>query len=458
MSTSDIASLPSAALESEIAALSAQIDVAEHRLLTLVRELDARQRHRDHGLASMAAWLTWRVGLGPVAAREKVRVAKALGDLPQIDAALARAEVSYSKVRAMTRIATPDNEGRLLHMAKNASAAQLETICRGVEQVTGKSADGQARWVKLVPCRDGMVRLEARLHPDEAASILKAVDAAIAANEEALTPEDACAETPTAHASPETPASPASAEAPASDEDGSAETPHAVAPRPFVRVSAEAPSSNTRRGARPDGLVRVADAYLAGNRPEGRPAPERHQLIVCVRAEHLTPSGLSVEVEGAGQAGVETLRRLACDTSVTRVTVDAEGTPLDLGRKARVISPALRRALLARDRGCRFPGCGNHRWVDAHHIENWVDGGVTHRDNLVLLCAAHHRLVHEGGFRVGGDANNLRIERPHGSLIVAAPTPCSPSTPLPKAAPPRLPPMLPPNYNWAIGAALPRVA
>ena len=440
MSTSDIAFLPSAALESEIATLSAQIDAAEHRLLTLVRELDARQRHRDHGLASMAAWLTWRVGLGPVAAREQVRVAKALGELPQIDAAFAKAEVSYSKVRAMTRIATPENESRLLHMAKNATAAQLETICRGVEQVTGQSADGQARWVKLVPCKDGMVRLEARLHPDEAALILKAIDAAIAASDEASTPEDA------------------SAEAPSSDEDASAEPSPANAPQPLVRASAEAPSVNARREARPDGLVRIADAYLASSRPAGRPAPERHQLIVCVREDHLTPGGLSVEVEGAGQAGVETLRRLACDTSITRVTVDAEGTPLDLGRKTRVISPAMRRALLARDRGCRFPGCNNHRWVDAHHIEYWVDGGATHRDNLVLLCASHHRLVHEGGFRVSGDANNLCFERPDGSVIVAAPTPCSPSTPLPTAAPPRPPPMLPPNYHWAIGAALPRVA
>lgn len=91
----------------------------------------------------MTAWLTWRVGLGSVAAREKVRVARALGELPQIDAAFAKAEVSYSKARAMTRIATPENEDRLPRMAKNATAAQLETTCRGVGQITGTSADGQ---------------------------------------------------------------------------------------------------------------------------------------------------------------------------------------------------------------------------------------------------------------------------------------------------------------------------
>jgi len=136
MNLNDVTTLSNETLESEIASLSAQVIAAEHRLLTLVRELDRRERHRQHGLPSMAAWLNWKVGLGPVAAREKVRVAKALGDLPQIDQAFARAEVSYSKVRAMTRIATPESEGRLLHMAREATGAQFDVICRGVQQVT----------------------------------------------------------------------------------------------------------------------------------------------------------------------------------------------------------------------------------------------------------------------------------------------------------------------------------
>ncbi len=403
MLTSDLNALSNEAIESEIAILSAQIDTAEHRLLTLVRELDARQRHRDHGLPSMAAWLNWRVGLGPVAAREKVRVAKALGELPEIDAAFAKAEVSYSKVRAMTRIATPESEGRLLHMAKNASAAQLETICRGVEQVTNRTREGHSRWVKLRRCSDGMVRLEARLHPDEAALVMKAVDAAVE-------------------------------EAPAPD------------------ASAEAlPPSE----ARPDGLVRVAEAFLAGQRPDARPGGERHQIIVCVREDPLVPGNVSAEAEDAGQVVPETLRRLACDASLTRVTVDDQGTPLDVGRKTRTVPPAMRRALLARDRGCRFPGCTNRRWVDAHHIEHWADGGTTRVDNLILLCATHHRLVHEGGFRLSGTATRPRFVRPDGTPIVI-PLRSAQLAGLPPARPPRAPPMLPPNYHWAIGAGTPR--
>jgi len=144
-----------------------------------IRELDRCERHRDHGLPSMVAWLSWRFGLGPVAAREKVRVAKALATLPEIDLAFSRAEVSYSKVRAMTRIATPETEAKLSHMARKGSAAQLETLCRGVEQVTGTSPDALARWVRSRPCKEGMVRIEIRVHADEAALLMKAIDAAV---------------------------------------------------------------------------------------------------------------------------------------------------------------------------------------------------------------------------------------------------------------------------------------
>jgi len=175
----DLCTVSNDHLESEVAVLSAQLDAAEHRLLTLIRELDRRERHRDHGLPSMVAWLSWRVGLGPVAAREKVRVAKALAVLPEIDLAFSRAEVSYSKVRAMTRIATPETEAKLSHMARKGSAAQLETLCRGVEQVTGTSPDALARWVRSRPCKEGMVRIEIRVHADEAALLMKAIDAAV---------------------------------------------------------------------------------------------------------------------------------------------------------------------------------------------------------------------------------------------------------------------------------------
>jgi len=112
------------------------------------------------------------------------------------------------------------------------------------------------------------------------------------------------------------------------------------------------------------------------------------------------------------------MRRITCDGSLLRITEDDAGNPLDIGRKTRAIPPALRRALQARDAGCRFPGCSHRRFVDAHHIRHWADGGDTSIDNLVLLCRQHHRRVHEGGFGVERAADgHIRFSRPDGRFI-----------------------------------------
>jgi hypothetical protein len=103
-------------------------------------------------------------------------------------------------------------------------------------------------------------------------------------------------------------------------------------------------------------------------------------------------------LERAMHVSAETSQRIACDCCVTTIEEDAFGEPLNIGRRSRTIPPAMRRALKARDTGCRFPGCSSHRFCDGHHIVHWRNGGETSLDNLVLLCRHHHRLVHEGGF------------------------------------------------------------
>jgi len=129
-------------------------------------------------------------------------------------------------------------------------------------------------------------------------------------------------------------------------------------------------------------------------------------------------------LEDGAAIAAETARRLSCEASLVSVVHGAKGQ-LDIGRKTRVVPPAMRRALHIRDEGrCRFPGCENHRWVDAHHIVHWARGGETKLDNLVLLCGHHHRLVHEGGFGVlrRGDGR-LVFRRPDGQVVPAAPSP-----------------------------------
>jgi hypothetical protein len=153
--------------------------------------------------------------------------------------------------------------------------------------------------------------------------------------------------------------------------------------------------------------------------PESPGGGERYQVVVHVTAETLAMDAAGrCELESGQRLATDTVRRIACDSSLLRITEDQAGNPLDIGRKTRVVSPALRRALQARDGGCRFPGCTHRRHIDAHHIEHWANGGETSIDNLTLLCRHHHHLVHEGGFGLERTADgHLRFTRPDGRVI-----------------------------------------
>lgn len=110
------------------------------------------------------------------------------------------------------------------------------------------------------------------------------------------------------------------------------------------------------------------------------------------------PSSGAAELDRVGVIDAQTARRLACDASVMRVVMSARSEPLDVGRRTPLVPPAMRRAVVLRDRRCRFPGCDRrHTWCDAHHVVHWADGGATAAHNLVLLCRPHHRIVHESG-------------------------------------------------------------
>jgi len=148
-------------------------------------------------------------------------------------------------------------------------------------------------------------------------------------------------------------------------------------------------------------------------------AAERYQVVVHVTAETLAADESGrCELDNGQALALDTVRRITCDSSLLRITEDDAGNPLDIGRKTRAVPPALRRALQARDSGCRFPGCNHRRFVDAHHIRHWADGGDTSIDNLVLLCRHHHRLVHENGFGVErATDNSVRFRRPNGHII-----------------------------------------
>src|SRR5881397_857791 len=170
-------------LGDEIAELSAHLDAATARLLDLIREFDARDGWNT-GFRSCAAWLSWRVGLDPGAARERVRVARALGSLPRLAQALARGELSYFKVRALSRVATPETEERLLGVGRAGTAAHVERIVRGWRRVDRQAEAKEtarqhtSRALHVYEDEDGMVVLRGRLAPEVGALLVQALAAA----------------------------------------------------------------------------------------------------------------------------------------------------------------------------------------------------------------------------------------------------------------------------------------
>jgi len=439
------------ALEREITQLASDIHAATCRWLHLVAEFDRREGWAPWGCRSCAHWVSWRCGVAPVSAREHVRVAHRLDELPLIAQAFARGQLSYSKVRALTRVGDVSSEAELLELARHATAAQLERLvrayrgARAVEQ--GARGGRPERWLTWSYDDDGSLCLKGRLPGEEGALVVAALESA----RERLESDAG-----------------ASAEAAGRPELRRGASAKAARPPDDEGASAEAPR-HTIGEARADALLMLADTVLAGG-VAVRSGGERYQVVVHVDSETLRgpegrangagdrmsdgeagrtsgacrrgsaagrcelDDGATAAAGGSAAAGrcelddgaplaLETARRLACDASLVSL-LEAGGRTLDVGRKRRSVPPPLARALAARDRGCRFPGCGHRRFVDAHHLRHWADGGATSLGNLVQLCRHHHRLLHEGGYTVDGHASGaLVFRRPDGRRIRPAPRP-----------------------------------
>jgi Domain of unknown function (DUF222)/HNH endonuclease len=371
-------------LGEEIAELSAHLEAATAQLLDLIREFDARGGW-NHGFRSCAEWLSWRVGVDPGAARERVRVARALGSLPRIANALARGELSYAKVRALTRVATPETEERLLAVGRAGTAAHVERIVRGWRRVDALAEAREAarlhksRAVHVYQDEDGMVVIRGRLTAEAGAVLMQA----LAAARETLYQQ--------------------SRGDPAND------------------VPVVTPSTAQLQA---DALALLAESALHHDLDPGAPG-ERYQVVVHVDASALADPaapGQSV-LEGGAHVPAETSRRLACDASRVVMRHDADGGVTEIGARTRTIPPAIRRALHHRDHGCRFPGCGVS-FGQGHHIRHWAQGGPTTISNLAMLCRRHHRAVHEEGYQVERRPDGeLKFRRPDGRLLPDVPPP-----------------------------------
>ena len=180
------------------------------------------------------------------------------------------------------------------------------------------------------------------------------------------------------------------------------------------------------RKRRVEALAVMAESFLASG-PQELSGGDRQQIVVHVDAETLKHSHTGrCELEHGPAIAAETARRLSCDANLVAIIENERGEPLNVGRKTRTIPPAIRRALNARDKGCRFPGCSFKRYVDGHHVKHWAHGGETKLSNLVTLCRFHHRLVHEGQVAIQTlDDGAFRFVRPDGQTYES---PALPST------------------------------
>src|SRR5688572_10300739 len=380
------ASVSTPQLIDQITQLAGHLNAANARFLALIAEFDRRKGWAEWGVKSCAHWLNWKCGIDLGAAREKVRVARALETLPRTVESMSEGRLSYAKVRALTRVATPANESYLLNIALFGTASHVENVVRGyrraldAEELSREAIQQRDQSLLFYTEADGSMVIRGRLPAEIGALFVRALEAA----EDSLPiPKD-------------------------------------------VPAGTSLDDRHQLRKRRVEALATLAESFLATG-PRDLSGTDRNQIVVHVDAETLTHRHAGrCEFERGPSITAETERHLACDASVLSIVEDAQGEPLDVGRKTRTIPPAIRRAQNSRDKGCRFPGCSFKRYVDGHHVKHWAHGGETKLSNLVTLCRFHHRLVHEGQVVVQTlDDGAFRFTRPDGESF---------ETPLPPTA------------------------
>lgn len=361
-------------IERDIVVLAGELATLTERWLRLVAEFDGAGGARRWGFRGTAEWLAWRCGMDARTARDHVRVARRLAEWPELRDAFAAGALSYSKVRALARVAPGDDAAVLIERARACTAGQLEREVRA--RRSAPSADvgvanavHASRFLTWEWEEDGSLRLHGRLSPEEGAALIEVLDTAAEALHPAVVGDDGDA----------------------GPGEGTGSRP------PLGARRADALTEIALTGAPRAHVVLHADA----------------ESLACTAGPGAPRAGVVCALEDGPAVPSDTARRLACDGEID------DG----LGRRRRVVSPSLRRSLERRDGGCCFPGCDRRHGLHAHHIEHWAHGGRTDRDNLVMLCRFHHRMVHEGGFEIVPAPEGPAFLRPDGLAVPGVPGP-----------------------------------
>ena len=343
-----------------IIGLSARLASATCRWLLMIADFDRREGYLPAGLPSTSRWLSHHCGIAHRTAVEHVRVARALAEFPPLAAEMSEGRLSYSQVRAISRVPSPGEHevvADLIQLAEHGTAAQLETVARGMRTVE-RNEDGDTvpeEYLRSGWTQQSLRTISARLEPEHGALVDRAIDEV--ARAEGLTRTEA-----------------------------------------LVRIAEIA-------------LVVIEDAERRKPRPLR--GDERAAVVVHVDAADLAQVPPPVETgtrsaERGGSARVhngpalrrQVVARLLCSARMRAVIRGGDGSVLDLGRSRRTVTTTQFRALLIRDHHCAHPGCTSVRGLEAHHVVHWIDGGPTDMANLVLLCERHHHLLHDDAFRI----------------------------------------------------------
>jgi hypothetical protein len=371
--------LPDARIEADFAELQRVGELLEAERLRRLAEIDRRGLFTRDGHLSAASWLASSFKVAWGIAREHVRVARSLEQMAHARAAFEAGDVSLSGVRLLATAhdvepeAFAHAEAELVEAARIHSVPDLQRVValwrQTVEQEQAAGGEDELRQRRRLHASVtlmGSVRVDGDLDPETGETLLSALRAVLDTQARSRSEED----------------------------------------------------TRTPAQRRADALGEICRQWLDdSDRPSV--AGERPHLTVTVPAEALHGNVGTGKLDHVGPVGSDVARRLACDASVMRVVLSGRSEPLDVGRRTPVVSAAVRRAVIVRDRHCRFPGCDRPQaWCDAHHVVHWTDGGPTSLANLLLLCRRHHGMVHRsGGFGLELVEGRPVFRRPDGSIL-----------------------------------------
>jgi len=427
--TVDVVALPDATLRSDLLELMAARNQLDAAIASWLASFDARGLYDEDACKTAAVWVRAYGRGSPRAASALVKRAHMLRDLPAVAEAAGRGEVSAEHVDRIGDLvkdvgieAVQRGDQILAETAAQGDLGDLTVVCGRIrDYVDPDGPEPEEAFEKrelTLSHQRGMVMLRGRLDPEGGAAVCEAIDALMR---------------PPGPGDPRT-AAQRRADALVDLARGTlahGDLPTVGGMRPQVGVLI--PPQMLLYG--PDGddpRTRMHTSYDTGTAaPDIAHLVEGGEAMPASAGDPLAALGVPPPVEPAwlnwfGPIPPATAKRILCDSDIWRIVLDpTTGLPLDVGRAHRLVPHWIRRALYARDRGCRWPGCSTPApWTDAHHLRHWHDGGVTRVEDLLLLCRYHHVCVHEGRWRIHLDpaTGQVHVTRPDGTPHDLAPT------------------------------------